>query len=173
MTYEKDLKKLITARLTQFSVESWTFAKTELKRARNEGLYQRGPILNFLSKTCRSITVGSALDDGDFTPFNSPLMDPRHWLEEILRSIFYKSRTFLAVGMTGQLQTHDVSRIHLLDIIMFVLGRIMNSSSEPVRISAVVISVTSILMTDFGDQMCWWQVWDIGDRFNTLRKSST
>ena len=46
---------------------------------------------------------------------------------------------FFTVGITGQLQTHDVSRIHPLDIIMFVLGRFMNSSIEPIRISAVVI----------------------------------
>ena len=25
-----------------------------------------------------------------------------------------------------------------------------------------------MLMTDVGDQMCWWQVWDIGDRFRML-----
>ena len=25
--------------------------------------------------------------------------------------------------------------------------------------------VTSMLVTDVGDQMCWWQVWDVGDRF--------
>ena len=28
-----------------------------------------------------------------------------------------------------------------------------------------VLKVTSILVTDVGDQMCWWQVWDVGDRF--------
>ena len=28
--------------------------------------------------------------------------------------------------------------------------------------------VTSMLVTDIGDQMCWWQVWDIGDRFRML-----
>ena len=33
--------------------------------------------------------------------------------------------------------------------------------------------VTSMLVTNVGDQMCWWQVWDVGDRFNTLRKSPT
>ena len=25
--------------------------------------------------------------------------------------------------------------------------------------------VTSMLVTDVGDEMCWWQVWDVGDRF--------
>ena len=30
------------------------------------------------------------------------------------------------------------------------------------------IQVTSMLVTDVGDQMCWWQVWDIGDRFRML-----
>ena len=28
--------------------------------------------------------------------------------------------------------------------------------------------VTSMLVTDVGDQMCWWQVWDVGDRFRML-----
>ena len=67
-------------------------------------------------------------------------MDPRHRLEEILRSILYKSRTFLTVGITGQLQTHDVSRIHPLDIIMFVLGRVKNSETEIISSLAVVFS---------------------------------
>ena len=31
--------------------------------------------------------------------------------------------------------------------------------------------VTSMLVTNVGDPMCWWQVLDVGDRFNTLRKS--
>ena len=35
------------------------------------------------------------------------------------------------------------------------------------------VTITSMLVTDVGDQMCWWQLWDVGDRFNTLRKSST
>ena len=26
-------------------------------------------------------------------------------------------------------------------------------------------------LADIGDHMCWWQVWDVDDRFNTLRKS--
>ena len=26
-----------------------------------------------------------------------------------------------------------------------------------------------MLMTDVGDKICWWQLWDIGDRFNTLK----
>ena len=33
--------------------------------------------------------------------------------------------------------------------------------------------VTSMLVTDVGDQMCWWQISDVGDRFNTLGKSPT
>ena len=28
--------------------------------------------------------------------------------------------------------------------------------------------VTSMLVTDVGDRMCWWQVWDVGDRFRML-----
>ena len=28
---------------------------------------------------------------------------------------------------------------------------------------------TSMLVTDVGDEMCWWQLWDVGDRFNTLK----
>ena len=26
-------------------------------------------------------------------------------------------------------------------------------------------TVTSMLVTDVGDQMCWWQAWDVGYRF--------
>ena len=33
--------------------------------------------------------------------------------------------------------------------------------------------VTSMLVTDVGEQMSWWQVRDVGDRFNTLSKSPT
>ena len=29
-------------------------------------------------------------------------------------------------------------------------------------------SVTSILLTDIKDKMCWWQVSDVGDRFQML-----
>ena len=29
-------------------------------------------------------------------------------------------------------------------------------------------SVSSMLVTDVGDQMCWWQVWDVSDRFRML-----
>ena len=25
---------------------------------------------------------------------------------------------------------------------------------------------TSMLVTDVGDEMCWWQIWDVGDQFN-------
>ena len=32
------------------------------------------------------------------------------------------------------------------------------------------ILVTLMLVTDVGDQMFWWQVWDVGDRFDTLKK---
>ena len=28
--------------------------------------------------------------------------------------------------------------------------------------------VTSMLVTDVGDKMCWWQVWDVDDRFRML-----
>ena len=30
------------------------------------------------------------------------------------------------------------------------------------------VMVTSMLVTNFGDQMCWWQGWDVGDRFRML-----
>ena len=33
--------------------------------------------------------------------------------------------------------------------------------------------VTSMLVTDVEDQMCCWQVWDVGYRFYILRKSPT
>ena len=29
-------------------------------------------------------------------------------------------------------------------------------------------TVSSMLVTDVGDQMCWWQVWDVSDRFGML-----
>ena len=29
-------------------------------------------------------------------------------------------------------------------------------------------TVTSMLVTDVGDQMCWWQVWDVHDQFRLL-----
>ena len=35
------------------------------------------------------------------------------------------------------------------------------------------LAVTSMLVTNVGEQMCWWQVWDVGDRFDTLRNSPT
>ena len=31
-----------------------------------------------------------------------------------------------------------------------------------------IILVTAMLVTDVGDQMCCWQVWDVGDRFRML-----
>jgi len=30
------------------------------------------------------------------------------------------------------------------------------------------ITVTSMFVTDVGDQMCWWQVWDVSDRFRIM-----
>ena len=33
--------------------------------------------------------------------------------------------------------------------------------------------VTLMLVTDVGDQTCWWQVWDVGDRLNRSKKSPT
>ena len=32
--------------------------------------------------------------------------------------------------------------------------------------------VTSMLVTDVGDKMCWRQVKDVGDRFNTLKNDN-
>ena len=62
------------------------------------------------------------LESQNLTPFHGQLMDPRHRVDEILRLILHKSPGFLTVGITGQHQTLDVSRIHPLDIIMFALG---------------------------------------------------
>ena len=90
-----------------------------MKRAKAEGLFQKGPILDFLSKNFNSI---STLSSGDFTPFNGMLTNPCFRIEEILRLILHKSRTFATVGIIGQNQSEDNSRIHPLDIIMFVLG---------------------------------------------------
>ena len=30
-------------------------------------------------------------------------------------------------------------------------------------------NATLITMTDYGDLICWWQLWDVGDRFYTLK----
>ncbi len=35
----------------------------------------------------------------------------------------------------------------------------------------IKFSVKSMLVTDVGDQMCWWQLVDVDDRFDTLKKS--
>ena len=32
----------------------------------------------------------------------------------------------------------------------------------------MVYWATSMLVTDVGDEICWWQLWDIGDRFEIL-----
>ena len=32
----------------------------------------------------------------------------------------------------------------------------------------VIWTVTSMMVTDVGDQRCWWQVWDVCDRFSVL-----
>ena len=37
-----------------------------------------------------------------------------------------------------------------------------------VRRKQVGKKVTLMLVTDVGDQMCWWQVWDVGARFRML-----
>ena len=78
-----------------------------------------------MSKTRRSI---NELESNDFTPFHGQLIDPRHRVEEILRLILHKSPGFLTVGIAGQYQTDDISRIHPLDIIMFALGWFRNQS---------------------------------------------
>ena len=39
---------------------------------------------------------------------------------------------------------------------------VWTKSYEPYHIKAY-----HMLVTDDGDQMCWWQVWDVDDRFNT------
>ena len=30
-------------------------------------------------------------------------------------------------------------------------------------------TVTSMLVTDIGDEVCWWQLWDVDDRFGHFR----
>ena len=37
-----------------------------------------------------------------------------------------------------------------------------------VGFDAIVRMVTSMLVTDVGDKMCWWQVEDVDDRFKML-----
>ena len=41
------------------------------------------------------------------------------------------------------------------------------SSSRKCPVIAI-LTVASMLMTDVGNQMYWWQVWDVGDRFRML-----
>ena len=90
-----------------------------LELARKEGLYPSGPILDFLSKYCRRI---NKLEFKDYTNFNEQLIYPSYRVDEILRMILNKSPNFKTVAVTGQHQDEDKSRIHPLDIIMFVLG---------------------------------------------------
>ena len=33
--------------------------------------------------------------------------------------------------------------------------------------------VTSMLVTDVGDSMCWWQVWEVGDTFGAFGLMAT
>ena len=42
---------------------------------------------------------------------------------------------------------------------------LMKSNSSE---SHIMRLVSSMLVTDVGDQMCWWQSWDAGDRFRML-----
>ena len=62
-----------------------------------------------------------------WTAYGSP-----HRVDEILRLILHKSPGFLTVGITGQHQALDESRIHPLDIIMFALGWSWNSGIAPI-----------------------------------------
>ena len=49
-------------------------------------------------------------------------MDPRHRIKEILQQIMHKSDGFVTVEITGKNKKFDVSKIHPLDIILFILG---------------------------------------------------
>ena len=56
--------------------------------------------------------------------------------------------------------------------ISFALYRVLQPPTQKIK-SLISIScstgwVTSMLVTDVGDQMCWWQVWDVGDRFRMM-----
>ena len=54
--------------------------------------------------------------------FYGQLIHPSYRVEEILRMILNKTPGFWKIAITGQHQAEDQSRIHPLDIIMFVLG---------------------------------------------------
>ena len=91
----------------------------ELKNAQSVGLFQKGPILDFLHKTCPSL---ASISSHNFTPCHGQLLDPRHRIKEILQQIMHKSDEFEKVHIRGKNEKLDVSKIHPLDIIMFIIG---------------------------------------------------
>ena len=79
--------------------------------------------MDFLQRTCPSIT---SISSHNFTPCRGQLLDPRHRIKEILQQILHKSDEFVTVEITGKYKNFDVSKIHPLDIIMFILGEYSN-----------------------------------------------
>ena len=43
------------------------------------------------------------------------------------------------------------------------------SISEFFHFSLTQVTATSMLVTDVGNEMCWWQLWDVGDAFDRFR----
>ena len=41
----------------------------------------------------------------------------------------------------------------------------------PLIVYIQTVKDPTMLVTVVGDEMCWWQVWDVGDRFNTLENN--
>ena len=50
----------------------------------------------------------------------------------------------------------------------FILGRIIKSSKTELVSVKELVWVTSLLVTDVGDEMGWWQLHDVGDNFMRL-----
>ena len=48
----------------------------------------------------------------------------------------------------------------------FILGRIIKSSKTELVSVKELVWVTSLLVTDVGDEMGWWQLHDVGDSFS-------
>ena len=92
-----------------------------------------------------------------YTPYSdrksSPVMDSR---VASYRPAFWKWKNIVQALKFGPHRT-QVRRIEL-----------RNRGRRPRPWSQVIVMVTSMLVTDVGDQMCWWQFWDVGDRFGML-----
>ena len=70
---------------------------------------------------------------------------------------------------------HHFVRINWLIIIIFLVNtKKYQHCTVPIHFSAESWqrhAATSMLVTDFGDKMCWWQLWIAGDRYITFTVS--